>query len=79
MSWIGFLLVGLVAGWLASLLVGGGGLLRNMVVGVLGAYVGPVALSLLGFSVGTGVPILTSLIVATVGAVVVILVARLIR
>ncbi|MEM9428815.1 MAG: GlsB/YeaQ/YmgE family stress response membrane protein [Pseudomonadota bacterium] len=79
MSWIGFLLVGVVAGWLASLLVGGGGLLRNMVVGVLGAYVGPVALSLLGFSVGTGVPILTSLIVATVGAVVVILVARLIR
>lgn len=79
MSWIGFLLVGLVAGWLASLLVGGGGLLRNMVVGVLGAYVGPVALSLLGFSIGTGVPILTSLIVATVGAVIVILVARLIR
>ena len=34
-----FLLTGLVAGWIASLVLGGGGLLRNLVVGVIGALV----------------------------------------
>jgi uncharacterized membrane protein YeaQ/YmgE (transglycosylase-associated protein family) len=31
---------GLVAGWLAGLLLGGGGLIRNLVVGLIGAVVG---------------------------------------
>ena len=31
---------GLIAGWLAGLLVGGGGLFRNMIVGIIGAFVG---------------------------------------
>ena len=31
-----FLAIGLVAGWLASLLVGGGGLLRYIIIGVIG-------------------------------------------
>ena len=31
---------GLIAGWLAGLLLGGGGLLRNLVVGLIGSFVG---------------------------------------
>jgi uncharacterized membrane protein YeaQ/YmgE (transglycosylase-associated protein family) len=31
---------GLIAGWLVSLLLGGGGLFRNLVVGIIGAFVG---------------------------------------
>src|ERR1700704_4305919 len=31
---------GLIAGWLAGLLFGGGGLIRNMIVGLIGAFVG---------------------------------------
>ena len=31
---------GLIAGWLAGLLFGGGGLIRNMLVGIIGAFVG---------------------------------------
>ena len=77
MSLIEFLLVGLIAGWLASLLVGGGGLLRNLLVGVIGAYVGPFVLRLIGIGAG-GEGFLAMIGAATVGAVVVILVARVI-
>ena len=31
---------GLIAGWLAGLLLGGGGLIRNLVVGLIGSFVG---------------------------------------
>ena len=31
---------GLIAGWMAGLLLGGGGLIRNLVVGLIGAFVG---------------------------------------
>ena len=31
---------GLIAGWLAGLLLGGGGLIRNLIVGIIGAFVG---------------------------------------
>ena len=31
---------GLIAGWLAGLLFGGGGLIRNMLVGIIGSFVG---------------------------------------
>ena len=41
-----FLLTGLVAGWIASLVLGGGGLLRSLVVGVIGALVGGYLLKL---------------------------------
>ena len=40
MHWIVMGLNGLIAGWLAGLLVGGGGLIRNLIVGLIGAFVG---------------------------------------
>ena len=74
---------GLIAGWLAGLLVGGGGLIRNMVVGIIGAFVGgalvrynllplPAAVT----NVTTMVPYGTQILVSTVGAIIVIVIAR---
>jgi uncharacterized membrane protein YeaQ/YmgE (transglycosylase-associated protein family) len=70
------LAIGLVAGWLASLLVGGGGLLRNLVTGVVGAFVGGYLLSALGVSLGIKNPLASQIVTATIGAIVVVLVAR---
>ena len=46
---IAFLIIGAIAGWLAGILMKGGGfgLLGNMVVGVIGAFIGGWVFSLL--------------------------------
>lgn len=70
MSWILWIIVGLLAGWIAQRIMDRkGGLIKNLVVGLIGAFVGgllanAVGLEFYGF--------LGSLIVATVGAVVVL-------
>lgn len=74
-----FLAIGLVAGWLAGLLLGGGGLIRNLVVGVIGAFVGGFVVRTLGISIGLGSPILNQLAIATIGAIVVVILAKLLR
>jgi uncharacterized membrane protein YeaQ/YmgE (transglycosylase-associated protein family) len=77
MSLIAFLVVGLIAGWLAGLVMGGRGFgaLANIVVGVIGAFVGGfLASMLLGVDVtGFNVP---SLLVAFAGAVVFLMILR---
>ncbi len=73
-----FLAIGLVAGWLASLILGGGGLVRNLIVGVIGAFVGGWLLSAVGISLPIGNALLSQIITATIGAIVVILIARVI-
>jgi uncharacterized membrane protein YeaQ/YmgE (transglycosylase-associated protein family) len=73
-----FLGIGLVAGWLASLILGGGGLVRNLIVGVIGSFVGGWLLSLAGISLPVGNALLSQIITATIGAVIVIAVARVI-
>ena len=67
-SLIAFLLIGAVAGWLAGLLMRGGGfgLLGNIVVGIIGAFVGGFLFGLVGLSAGGG--LVGSLITAVVGA-----------
>lgn len=73
-----FILIGLCAGWLAGQLVKGSGFgaIGDIVVGVLGAVIGG---SLFGyFGIGGG-SLLGSILVATVGAVVLLVVIRLIR
>lgn len=72
-------LIGLVAGWLASVLVGGGGgLIRNMITGLLGAFVGGFLIQATGLRVNIGHPMVNEIVVAAIGAVVVVLLARLI-
>ena len=79
MEFIWFILIGLVAGWLAGQLVKGGGfgVIGDIVVGVLGALVGGVLFRSLGVSAGGG--LLGGIIVATIGAVVLIFILRLIK
>ena len=74
-----FLAIGLVAGWLAGKLLGGGGLVRNLIVGVLGAFVGGFVVKTFNINIGLGVPLLNQLAVATIGAVVVVILAKLLR
>lgn len=73
-----FLGIGLVAGWLASMVLGGGGLLRNMVVGVIGAFVGGYVLRLAGVELPIDNPWVSQIVTATIGALIVIVVARVI-
>jgi uncharacterized membrane protein YeaQ/YmgE (transglycosylase-associated protein family) len=79
MGIIWFLIVGIVAGWLAGVLVKGGGfgLIGDMIIGIIGAFVGGFLFSSLGVSAGGG--IVGSIIVATIGAVVLLFVIRLIK
>ena len=71
-------LVGLVAGWLASFVVGGGGILRYIVSGVVGSFVGSFLFRQLNVNLGIGNPLLSDILVATIGAIVVVLLARLV-
>jgi uncharacterized membrane protein YeaQ/YmgE (transglycosylase-associated protein family) len=77
-SIIGFLLIGLVAGWLAGQLVKGRGfgLVANLVVGVIGALIGGFVFGQLGVSAGG---LLGELASATVGAVILLFLVKLIR
>jgi uncharacterized membrane protein YeaQ/YmgE (transglycosylase-associated protein family) len=70
--------VGLIAGWLSGLLLGGGGLIRNLIVGVMGAYVGGFLVQMLNLRIGLGSPWLDQIAVATIGAIVVTILARII-
>jgi uncharacterized membrane protein YeaQ/YmgE (transglycosylase-associated protein family) len=73
-----FLLVGLVAGWLAGKVTRGSGfgVLGDIVIGVIGAFVGGFLFRLVGISAGGT---LGSIIVATIGAVVLVLIVRAIK
>lgn len=73
-----FLLIGLVAGWLASFVVGGGGLIRYLVSGVIGAFVGGYLLGALGVNLGIKNALASQVVTATIGAIVVVLLARMI-
>ncbi len=70
--------IGVVAGWLASWFVGGSGLLQYMVTGLAGSLIGGFLLERLGVDLGIRNPLVHRIATATVGAVIVVLLARLI-
>lgn len=72
-----FLAVGFAAGWIASLLVGGGGLIRNIIIGVLGSFVGGFLLNALNVKLGISNPLLNQIVTGAIGAIVVVMVARI--
>jgi uncharacterized membrane protein YeaQ/YmgE (transglycosylase-associated protein family) len=81
--WIIMALNGLIAGWLAGSLLGGGGLLRNLFVGIIGSFVGGllVANQLLVLPPAVtnftdAIPYGTQILVSTIGAAIVIIIAR---
>ena len=74
-----WILIGVVAGWLAGLIVKGRGfgLLGDILIGIIGAVVGGWLSARLGIHIGAG--LVSSVITATAGAVIVTLVLRLFR
>ena len=78
MNLLWFLLIGLVAGWLAGLLMKGRGFgwLVDMIVGVIGALIGGYVFGLLGVNIGGTVGELVS---ATVGAVIFLFLLKLLK
>jgi uncharacterized membrane protein YeaQ/YmgE (transglycosylase-associated protein family) len=80
-SLIIFIVVGIVAGFLAGVLVRGYGLglVGNLVVGVVGAFLAGWLLPKLGVSFSVGNPLVTSILYATIGAVVLLLLVGLVR
>ncbi|MDR2912990.1 MAG: GlsB/YeaQ/YmgE family stress response membrane protein [Alistipes sp.] len=76
MSFLWFILIGLVAGWLGGLIVrgSGAGFWINLLVGVVGAVLGGWIMSMLGAS---GDTLLWQLVVSVVGAVALLLIVGL--
>ncbi len=73
-----FLLIGLCAGWLAGMIMKGGGygLIGDLVIGVIGALVGGFLFGLLGIE---AYGLLGRLVMALVGAVVLIVLLRVLK
>ena len=73
-----FLLIGLAAGWLAGKIMKGQsfGLLGNLVVGVVGAFLGGFLFRLAGLA---AISLLGSLVSATVGAIVLLFILQKIK
>jgi len=71
-----WIVVGLIAGWLASMVMRGGGygLVGDLIVGLIGAVIGGFLLTLLG--VGGSAGLVGSIVVAFIGAVVLIAIVR---
>ncbi|MGS0740672.1 GlsB/YeaQ/YmgE family stress response membrane protein [Glaciimonas sp. GG7] len=76
---LAWLVIGAIAGWLAGVLVKGGGfgIVVDIIVGIVGAFIGGWLAGLLGIGVGNG--ILVSIVTATLGAVVLLFILRLIK
>lgn len=73
-----FLGVGLVAGFLASIIIGGGGLIYYLFIGVLGSLVGGFVLDKVGIKINIGNDLVNKIASAAIGAILVVIVAKLI-
>ena len=78
-SLVVILFVGVVAGWLAGQIVRGTGfgIVGDLVVGIIGAFIGDWLLPRLGVHLGVG--IIAAIADATIGAILLLLVVRLVR
>jgi uncharacterized membrane protein YeaQ/YmgE (transglycosylase-associated protein family) len=79
MEFLWFIIVGLVAGWLAGVIMKGGGfgVIGDIIVGIVGALIGGWLFSTMGVSAGGG--LLGAIIVALIGAIILIVLLRLIK
>ena len=73
------LFVGIVAGWLAGKVVRGAGfgLLGDLVIGIVGAFIATLLFPRLGIHLGSG--ILSEIIFSALGAIILLLIVGLIR
>jgi uncharacterized membrane protein YeaQ/YmgE (transglycosylase-associated protein family) len=78
-SIIAWVIIGLVAGWLASLVVGGGGgLVGYIIAGLIGSVVGGFLAQQLKIKLNLGNAFLEQIIIAFFGAIVVLVIAHII-
>jgi uncharacterized membrane protein YeaQ/YmgE (transglycosylase-associated protein family) len=79
MGFIAWIVVGLIAGWLAGVVMKGGGygILVDIILGILGGFLGGWIFGLLGIGAGGGM--IGSIIVAFIGAVILVGITRLIK
>ena len=77
--WAMLAIFGIIAGWLAGIVVGHpkGGFIGSMIAGLLGSIVGAFILQALNINLSFGNPIVNSLVQATIGAAIVLLIARI--
>jgi uncharacterized membrane protein YeaQ/YmgE (transglycosylase-associated protein family) len=78
-TWLGWIIVGGIAGWLAGKLMRGGGfgILVNILLGIVGSVLGGWLFGVLGISVGAG--FIGSLASATIGAIVLLAIVSLFK
>jgi uncharacterized membrane protein YeaQ/YmgE (transglycosylase-associated protein family) len=78
-SIIVWLIVGAIAGWLAGMVIKGGGfgLIGDIIVGIVGAVIAGWLLPQLGIALGSG--IVAAIIDAFIGAVILLLIIKLIK
>lgn len=81
MGILGWIIIGALAGWIASMITGndhkmGAGL--NILVGVIGSFIGGFIMNVIGNKGVTGLDI-WSLVVATIGSVVLLLIVNFVR
>ena len=70
------ILIGALAGWIASkIMKTGGGIIRNVILGIVGGFVGGLVFGLIGIGANN---YLGTIIISVVGACIVIFVAKLI-
>jgi uncharacterized membrane protein YeaQ/YmgE (transglycosylase-associated protein family) len=80
MSILAWIIVGLVAGVLASFVMGGGyGIIGDIIIGIVGALLGGWIFSQMGWHSPFGGPWAGPIFVAFIGAVVLLFILRLIR
>ena len=74
-----FIIIGAIAGWLAGLIVSGFGfgLIGNIIVGIVGAFIAGWIFPRIGFSIGGG--ILASIIHATIGAIILLVLVKVLK
>jgi uncharacterized membrane protein YeaQ/YmgE (transglycosylase-associated protein family) len=79
MEFVWFIIVGLIAGWLAGVIMKGGGfgVIGDIIVGIVGALLGGWLFSTMGVSAGGG--LLGAIVVALIGAIILIFLLRLIK
>jgi uncharacterized membrane protein YeaQ/YmgE (transglycosylase-associated protein family) len=75
------LVIGAIAGWLAGVIVEGGGfgLLGNMLLGIVGAFIAALLFPRLGLGLTLGGGVVGAIVASTLGAVILLLIVNLVQ
>jgi uncharacterized membrane protein YeaQ/YmgE (transglycosylase-associated protein family) len=78
-SIVTWIIIGLIAGWIASLIVGGGGgLIGYIIAGLIGSVVGGFLAQQLKIKLNFGNALLEQMVISVIGAIIVLIIARII-